>query len=87
MENANSKGVVITPTSKASKGINAVNNALENGNPIEVGVDYKKEQVNNLAPNGDGMTDHFIVVSSKTETLSIINLYRKTLVSISPSLL
>jgi len=68
--NADANGVATTATSNATRGINAVDNALENGNPIEVGVDYKPRQVNNIPPNGDGMTDHFIVVSSKTETLS-----------------
>ena len=37
---------------------------------IEVGVDYKLVQVNNLKPSGDGVTDHFIVISSKTEQIS-----------------
>jgi len=71
--NADVNGVATTANANATKGINAVDNALENGNPIEVGVDYKPIQVNNLAPpkgKGDGMTDHFIVVSSKTETLN-----------------
>jgi RHS repeat-associated protein len=68
--NADANGVATTANSNASKGIKAVDQALENGNPIEVGVDYKSKQVNNLKPNGDGMTDHFVVVSSKTETLS-----------------
>jgi len=71
--NADVNGVATTANANATKGINAVDNALENGNPIEVGVDYKPIQINNLAPpkgKGDGMTDHFIVVSSKTETLN-----------------
>ena len=68
--NADASGVATTPTKSADKGIRAVDNALENGHPIEVGVDYKPKQVNNLKPNGDGMTDHFIVISSKTETLN-----------------
>ena len=49
----------------ASNGFALVDQALENGNPIMVGVDYK-----NGSPNADGRTDHFIVVSSKTETLN-----------------
>jgi RHS repeat-associated protein len=49
----------------ASTGFAVVDQALENGNPIMVGVDYK-----NGSPNVDGRTDHFIVVSSKTETLN-----------------
>ena len=68
--NSDANGVATTPTKSADKGIKAVDNALENGHPVEVGVDYKPKQVNNLKPNGDGMTDHFVVVSSKTETLN-----------------
>ncbi len=49
----------------ANNGVAVVDRALENGNPIMVGVDYK-----NGSPNADGRTDHFIVVSSKTETLN-----------------
>ena len=67
--NADANGVATTPTKSANKGIKAVDNALENGKPIEVGVDYSPEQLHNKKPNGDGMTDHFVVVSSKTETL------------------
>jgi hypothetical protein len=52
------------PTSNAQYGFNIIDNALEQGNPIIVGVDYKSG-----SPNADGMTDHFIVISSKTETL------------------
>jgi len=52
------------PTSNAQNGFNAIDNALEQGDPIIVGVDYQ-----NGSPNADKMTDHFIVVSSKTETL------------------
>ena len=68
--NSDANGVATTATANATRGINAVDKALENGNPIEVGVDYKPKQINNIKPNGDGMTDHFIVVTSKTETLS-----------------
>ncbi len=68
--NADAQGVATSATASAARGINAIDKALESGNPIEVGVDYKPKQVNNLKPNGDGMTDHFIVISSKTETLS-----------------
>ncbi len=76
--NADANGVATTATANATRGINAIDKALENGNPIEVGVDYKPKQVNNLKPNGDGMTDHFIVVSSKTETLSNGQITSKT---------
>jgi len=68
--NADANGVATTANGNATKGIKAVDNALENGKPIEVGVDYKSKQENNLKPNGDGMTDHFVVVSSKTESLN-----------------
>ncbi|MCX6239669.1 MAG: RHS repeat-associated core domain-containing protein [Bacteroidia bacterium] len=69
--NADNNGVATTANSNASKGIKAVDKALENGNPIEVGVDYKPVQVDNcLEDKFDGMTDHFVVVSSKTETLN-----------------
>ncbi len=67
--NADANGVATTANANATRGINAIDNALESGNPILVGVDYKPIQVNNIPPNGDGMTDHFIVISSKTETL------------------
>ena len=69
--NADANGVASTPTKKADKGIKAVDNALENGHPIEVGVDYSPVQLHNKkSDGGDGMTDHFIVISSKTETLN-----------------
>ncbi len=67
--NSDANGVATTATANATRGINAIDKALENGNPIEVGVDYSPEQLHNKKPNGDGMTDHFVVVSSKTETL------------------
>ncbi len=36
-----------------------------------VGVDYKSQQTHNkTSDGGDGMTDHFVVVVGKTETLS-----------------
>jgi hypothetical protein len=49
-------------TSKSKEGVTQIDKALENGNPIIVGVDYYKG-----SPNKDGVTDHFVVVSSKTE--------------------
>ena len=66
----NSNEGATTATANATRGINAVDKALENGNPIEVGVDYKPKQINNIKPNGDERTSYFIVVTSKTETLS-----------------
>ncbi|MBB3188591.1 RHS repeat-associated core domain-containing protein [Microbacter margulisiae] len=68
--NADANGVATTPTKSANKGISTIDNALENGKPIEVGVDYSPVQLHNKKPEGDGMTDHFIVISSKTETLN-----------------
>ena len=69
--NADANGVATTPSKNADKGIKAVDNALENGHPIEVGVDYSPVQLHNKkSDGGDGMTDHFIVISSKTETLN-----------------
>lgn len=50
--------------SNLNKGVSVINMALENGNPIMVGVDYKDK-----SPNADGMTDHFIVISSMTEKI------------------
>ena len=76
--NADANGVATTANANATRGISAIDNALENGDPIEVGVDYKAKQVNNIPPNGDGMTDHFIIVSSKTETLSNGQITSKT---------
>jgi hypothetical protein len=63
--NSAENGRAGTASSNAQKGFNIIDNALENGNPIIVGVDYKDG-----SPNRDGMTDHFIVVSSKTEILN-----------------
>jgi len=52
------------PTANAQNGFKMIDNALEHGDPIIVGVDYQGG-----SPNYDKMTDHFIVISSKTETL------------------
>ena len=46
--------------STANQGIRAVDAALENGNPIIVGVDYKVTNYN------DGLEDHFIVIVGRT---------------------
>jgi hypothetical protein len=67
MTNSTTDGRSSDATNTAQSGIKQVDKALENGNPIVVGVDYKK---GNASANGDGQTDHFIVVSSKTETLN-----------------
>lgn len=54
-----------TASANAASGIREIDKAVENGNPIMIGVDYKDG-----SPNVDGMTDHFIVVSGKTENVS-----------------
>ena len=46
--------------STANQGISAVDVALENGNPIIVGVDYK------VANYNDGLEGHFIVIVGRT---------------------
>lgn len=46
--------------STAPDGINAINGALESGNPIIVGVDYKEGDYNG------GFEDHFIVIVGRT---------------------
>ena len=66
---ANDNGVVIGASSASPSGFLAVTSALERGMPIEVGVDYKKVQVNNIPPNGDGMTDHFVLITGLTENI------------------
>jgi RHS repeat-associated protein len=50
--------------SNAGNGFSEIDRTIEGGNPIIVGVDYKDG-----SPNADKMTDHFIVISSKTEAL------------------
>ncbi|MCC2548204.1 DUF6443 domain-containing protein [Hymenobacter sp. BT175] len=49
----------------AASGVKIIDQTIENGSPIIIGVDYR-----NGSPNFDGMTDHFVVVSGKTETIS-----------------
>lgn len=46
-------------------GILVINDALESGDPIIVGVDYRSG-----SPNADGMTDHFVVVSSMKQNIN-----------------
>ena len=68
---ANSDGVVTGANTNASNGLSVIDKTLEGGEPLMVGVDYKPKQKHNLSSNGgDGMTDHFIVIGSKTETLN-----------------
>lgn len=50
----------------AQKGFNMINNTLDSGQPLMVGVDYKDGHPG----NADKRTDHFIVIRGKTETLS-----------------
>ena len=52
-----------TTSTSAVAGITVINNNVEGGKPLVVGVDYQDD-----SPNHDGMTDHFIVISGKTET-------------------
>lgn len=66
MSNHNDNGVTTTPTSISTEGINRINSAIENGYAITIGIDYKSQQQHNFAPNGDGMTDHFITAVGMT---------------------
>ncbi len=66
-----SNGVVNGKTGNLDSGVKRMNSTLENGKPVEVGVDWKAKQTHNFKKNGgDGMTDHFIVIMGKTETLN-----------------
>ena len=62
MANHNANGVVTTPTANGAEGVERIKLSIMNGNAITAGVDYKSQQQHNFAPNGDGMTDHFISV-------------------------
>ncbi|MCK4921428.1 MAG: RHS repeat-associated core domain-containing protein [Bacteroidales bacterium] len=53
-------------SANAQEGIKTINNTLENGEPLIVGVDYRDGHPG----NADQRTDHFIVVRGKTEQLS-----------------
>jgi len=66
MANHDANGVVTTPTANAAAGVNRMETAIENGYAITIGVDYKSQQQHNFAPNGDGMTDHFMSVVGMT---------------------
>ena len=59
-------GVVNGATQNYQQGLCRLENYLSNGIPCTIGVDCKPLQEYNLAPNGDGMTDHFIVVVGMT---------------------
>ncbi len=65
MTNTGENGRAGSATANTQGGLSVLNKNIENGRPVIVGVDYKSG-----SPNADGMTDHFVVVSGKTETLS-----------------
>lgn len=54
----NNGGRAGTATNNSSTGIDAINNAIQNGKPIIVNVDYK-----NGTSSADEMGDHFIIIS------------------------
>ena len=74
MVNHNFDGVAISTTNNVEKGISILNNNIENGLAVVVGIDYKAKQQHNLDRSqikargvkqnyiGDGMTDHFITI-------------------------
>ena len=55
-------GVVNGSTRNWQEGVSRLNVYLQDGEPCIVGIDYKAQQQHNLAPYGDGMTDHFITI-------------------------
>jgi hypothetical protein len=59
-------GVVTTPTANAYDGVKRIENTIESGHAITIGIDYKTQQQHNFEPQGDGMTDHFITVVGMT---------------------
>ncbi|MGM9830880.1 MAG: RHS repeat domain-containing protein [Paludibacteraceae bacterium] len=66
MTNHDINGVVTTATQDFQLGLYRLEDYLSNGMPCIIGVDYKNEQKHNLAPNGDGMTDHFVTIVGMT---------------------
>lgn len=62
MANHDANGVVTTPTANSRAGVNRINSSIERGYAITIGIDYKPKQKHNIAPRGDGMTDHFMSV-------------------------
>ncbi|MFA8301429.1 MAG: hypothetical protein ACEPOV_14775 [Hyphomicrobiales bacterium] len=70
MTNHDANGVVTTATNNVNTGIEVVDNALDSGEPIIIGVDWKSKQTHNKGKYGDKMTDHFIVIMGKTETFN-----------------
>ena len=65
MTGATTQGTAGPTTANAATGVSVINSAIDAGNPIVVGVDYRSGSLNH-----DGMTDHFIVISGRTETLN-----------------
>ena len=63
--NTNSTGQATTANSEAQNGIHSISNTLDNGQPVMIGVDYQKG-----GNKSDGLTDHYVVIDAKTETLS-----------------
>lgn len=52
------------PAASAQEGLKYLISSLSFGEPVIAGVDYQSG-----SPNYDGMTDHFVTVSSMTESL------------------
>lgn len=59
-------GVVNGVTEDYMKGVYRLEEYLTQGMPCIVGIDYNSEQKYNLAPTGDGMTDHFVTIVGMT---------------------
>jgi len=69
--NHDENGVVTTANGNQNEGQAIMDITIENGGTLMVGVDYKSKQTDNKSSTGgDGMTDHFVTVVGKTETLS-----------------
>ncbi|MCK4662992.1 MAG: hypothetical protein KAT68_09020 [Bacteroidales bacterium] len=69
--NHDANGVVISANGNINTGIDVIDNAIDNGKPIMVGVDYKSVQTDNKTDEGgDGMTDHAITFVGRTRTYS-----------------
>ena len=64
MTTHDANGVVNGPSAVKvlNQGLCRLEDYLTNGMPCIIGIDYKAEQKHNLAPNGDGMTDHFVTI-------------------------
>jgi hypothetical protein len=64
MTTHDANGVVNGPSAVKvlNQGLCRLEDYLTNGMPCIIGIDYKADQKHNLAPNGDGMTDHFVTI-------------------------